>query len=127
MLQAINTTNIALVANQLVPLTQELRKGCNATLNSNTISLNDRGIYMVTVNADFTVTSAGNATLQLFNNGTAISGAKSTVTATDGETVTQSFTKLIQVNCPVATTNLTLTESVAGTLINASVVVTKIC
>ena len=127
MLQAINTTNIALVANQLVPLTQELRKGCNATLNSNTISLNDRGIYMVTVNADFTVTSAGDATLQLFNNGTAISGAKSTVTATDGGTVTQSFTKLIQVNCPVATTNLTLTESVAGTLINASVVVTKIC
>lgn len=127
MLQAINTTNVALVANQLVPLTQKLRKGCNATLSSNTIALNDKGIYMVSVNADFIATDAGDAVLQLFNNGVAIPEAKSTVTATAGGTVTQSFTTLVQVNCPITTTNLTLTESVAGTLINASVVVTRVC
>lgn len=127
MLQAINTTSTALTAGQLIPLTQKLRKGCNATLNSNTISLNDRGIYMVSVNADFTATAAGNTVLQLFNNGVAIPDAKSTVTATAGGTVTQSFSTLIQVTCPAIMPNLTLTESAAGTLINASVVVTKIC
>lgn len=127
MLQAINTTNTSLVANQLIPLTQKIRKGCTATLNSNTISLNAKGTFMITVNADFTVTEAGNTTLQLFNNGVAIPDAKSTVTATAGGTVTQSFTTLITVNCPALMPNLTLTESVAGTLVNASVVVTKIC
>lgn len=127
MLQAINTTNTSLVANQLIPLTQKIRKGCTATLNSNTISLNAKGTFMITVNADFTVTEAGNTTLQLFNNGVAIPDAKSTVTATAGGTVTQSFTTLISVNCPALMPNLTLTESVAGTLVNASVVVTKIC
>lgn len=127
MLQAINTTTTSLVANQLIPLTQKIRKGCTATLNSNTISLNAKGVYMVSVNADFTATEAGNTTLQLFNNGVAIPDAKSTVTATAGGTVTQSFTTLITVNCPALMPNLTLTESVAGTLVNASVVVTKIC
>lgn len=127
MLQAINTTNTSLVANQLIPLTQKIRKGCTATLNSNTISLNAKGTFMITVNADFTVIEAGNTTLQLFNNGVAIPDAKSTVTATAGGTVTQSFTTLISVNCPALMPNLTLTESVAGTLVNASVVVTKIC
>ena len=127
MLQAINTTNTSLVANQLIPLTQKIRKGCTATLNSNTISLNAKGVYMVSVNVDFTATEAGNTTLQLFNNGVAIPDAKSTVTATAGGTVTQSFTTLITVNSPALTPNSTFTESVAGTLVNASVVVTKIC
>lgn len=127
MLQAINTTSTTLTAEQLIPLTQKIRKGCTATLNSNTISLNCKGTYMVSVNADFTATAAGNTVLQLFNNGVAIPDAKSTVTATDGGTVTQSFTTLIQVTCPALTPNLTLTESADGTLVNASVVVTKVC
>ena len=127
MIQAINTTATALTAGQLVPITQKIRKGCTATLNSNTISLNSKGTYMVAVNADYTTTAAGDTTLQLLNNGVAIPDAKSTATGTAGGTVTQSFTTLIQVLCPALPVNLTLTESAAGTLVNASVVVTKVC
>lgn len=127
MIQAINTTNTALTAGQIIPLSQKVIKGCTATLNSNAISLNAKGTYMITVNADFIATGAGIATLQLFNNGVAIPDAKSAVTSTAGGTVTQSFTTIIQVPCPVLGNNLTLTESVAGTLTNASVIVTKLC
>lgn len=127
MLQAINTTTTALTAGQLIPLTQKIRKGCTAVLNSNTISLTSKGTYMVTVNADYTTTAAGNTTLQLLNNGVAIPDAKSTATGTAGGTVTQSFTTLVQVLCPAILPNLTLTESAAGTLVNVSVVVTKVC
>lgn len=127
MLQAINTTSTALTANQLIPLSQKLRKGCTATLEANNISLNSKGVYMVTVNVDFIATAAEVAVLQLFNNGVAIPDAKSSVTATAGGTVTQSFTTLIQVTCPAVQTNLTLTESIAGTLTNVSIVVTKLC
>ena len=127
MIQAINTTSTALTAGQIIPLTQKIRKGCTATLNSNAISLNAKGTYMVVVNADFTATAAGNAVLQLYDNGVAIPDAKSTATATAGGTVTQSFATLISVACPAIQNNLTLTESIAGTLINASIIVTKIC
>lgn len=127
MIQAINTTATALTAGQLIPLTQKIRKGCTATLTSNTVSLNAKGTYMVAVNADYTTTAAGDTTLQLLNNGGAIPDAKSTATGTVGGTVTQSFTTLIQVLCPALPINLTLTESAAGTLTNVSVVVTKVC
>lgn len=126
MLQAINTTSTSLTAGQLVPLTKKIQKGCTATLDSNTVSLNARGVYEVNVNVDYVVTDEGIATLQMYNNGVAIPDSKSSETATAGATIHQSFTTLIQNTCPAIKPNLTLTESVAGTTSNVSVVVTKL-
>ena len=118
------STNLELDANVNVPFNStSVVKGCTVTKPSaDTINLNKCGVYMVEVDA-----SAGTSTtLQLYKDGVAQPQAQSTG-------LNPSFTTLVQVSknntCCACSSPVTLQvrNTVAGTLTNANIVVTKVC
>lgn len=101
-----------------------VKKGCTVTPSGEaTFNLNKCGVYMVSVDA----TASASTTLQLYKDGVAQPQAQSTGT-------TPSFVTLVQVahnNCndcccssPVA---LQVRNTVAGTLTNVNICITKVC
>lgn len=88
-----------------------------------------RGLYLVTLNADVTPTSAGDIGLRLIRNGVAVPGAEATVTGATGDTYNVSFATLIRVlpSCCVINNNsmLQVQATAAGTITNASLSVVK--
>lgn len=94
LLGLINTSEQDVAVNGLVDLGISYRRFAsknNCCVNtfsftSNSITLNHRGIYKVTVTAVVSAPAAGDVTLQLEENGTLISGAFSTETITTADT-----------------------------------------
>ena len=116
--------NAAVTAGGAVPFNSvSIEKGCTAKLTSpSTIELNKCGVYMVAVDG----TAAASTTLQLSKDGTALPQAQSTGT-------TPSFVTLVQVptnnTCCACSSPVTLRvlNTVATTLTNVNVCVTKVC
>ena len=138
MLFTFSNTSQTLVTDQLLTFNNNtIQTGCTAThaAGSSSISLNKAGYYMVSFNADGVESgTAGNITIQLQGNGTAIAGAETTAeSATATDVVNLSFTTLVQV-CPnccgnQVNTPFTLTfanTGVGATFTNAAVTVTKV-
>ena len=124
MLQAYST-NVTVAANTSIPFNSvTVEKGCTTNLSSpTTIQLNKCGVYMVT--CDVSATTA--TTIQLRRDGVLLPQAQSTGNS-------PSFTALIQVqhdnckcNCCESPTILQVVNTVAGTLTDANIVVTKLC
>lgn len=115
--------NITAQANSPIPFNSTaLQKGCTVTKPSaDTFNLNKCGVYMVEVD----VSAAASTTIQLYKDGVAQAQAQSTGTS-------PSFTTLVQVphnnsNCPCASpTSIQIRNTVAGTLTDANIVITKI-
>lgn len=88
-----NSTNQTLLTNGLVDFGAVYRKFCKKDcgvktfdFTSNSVSLQKSGIYQVTITAIVSAPTAGDVTLQLYENGVAIPGAIATETITTATT-----------------------------------------
>ena len=137
MIDSYSNTSQAIAVDEAIPFAiNSICTGRTAThaAGSTTFSLNKPGFYYVTFNGTAAITdaTAGNITVQLFNNGKAVPGAitSSTSSATT-DIQSLSFSKLIQVHpscCAINnTTNLTFNNiGLAATFTNVNVVITKV-
>ncbi|AXF52117.1 MAG: spore surface glycoprotein [Podoviridae sp. ctcf755] len=94
-----NTASQTLLANGIVNLGAVYRKYCKKNcgigtfaFNGNSISLNRKGIYHLTLTAIVAGTVAGNVTLQLAENGVLVPGALATQTITTANTELRTLT-----------------------------------
>lgn len=137
MIQAF-TKNVVVAANTAIPLNNvSIRKGCSATTSgASAISLNKKGVYMVSVDAVATANVAGAIQLQLTNNGIAVPQAVTAETAANiTDTHALSFTTLVQVsrdncNCDCSSSSTVINvvnNGVPSTYAQFNIVVTKIC
>ena len=99
LLGAKNTTSQTVLTNGIVNLGAVYRKYCKKkcetntfTFNSTSVSLNQKGVYHLTLNANVSGSTAGNVTLQLFENGVAVPGAIATQTITTATTEVRNIT-----------------------------------
>ena len=117
------SVNIAVGANANIPFNSTvIQKGCTAVkVSADTINLNKCGVYMVECDCS----TATSTTIQLVKDGVLQPQAQSTG-------LTPSFTTLVQVDknnscCPCASpTVIQVRNTVAGTLTDANIVVTKV-
>ena len=117
------STNVTIGANETIPFNStSVIKGCTVTKPSaDTVNLNKCGVYMVAVDAS----ASASTTIQLYKDGVAQTQAQSTGTS-------PSFVTLVQVSedntcCPCSSpTSLQVRNTVAGTLLDANIVVTKV-
>lgn len=139
-----NTTSQDVVASGIVDLGSTYRRYCRKNecgvstfaLNGDAISLQQSGVYKVTVSATFTAPVAGDVTLQLYENGVAIPGALATETITTSTTEFRSVSFDIYVlvdsanilgNWSTLTKDLTVVNTgVASTITNIVVDVLKV-
>lgn len=103
MLQAYSS-NIDIAANAPIPFNNVVvDKGCAERLTAPaSIELNQRGVYLVKVNGFGTGGAAGDATIQLYVNGTPQPQAQSQFTVAAGDIYNFEFNTLLQVannNC----------------------------
>lgn len=101
-----------------------------------TLELNQRGIYMVSVDSYATLEGAGDFSIQLYRDGVALPQALNTTSVAAGEIGATSFSTLVTVpqsNCPCNCTSAPVTLQIANasevdiTDAHVNVVVTKIC
>lgn len=115
--------NVAVAANSNIPFNStSVQKGCTATRTAtDTFALNKCGVYMVAVDCSTTTST----TIQLYKDGVAQPQAQSTG-------LSPSFVTLVQVDknnscCPCASaTSIQIRNTVAGTLTDANIVITKV-
>lgn len=84
--------------------------------DGNNITLNQKGMYKVTVNANVSAPAAGNVTLQLAENGTNIISASATETITTATTEVRNMTidYIVLVDSTILLNNIsTLTKSLS--------------
>ena len=122
MLQAYSQ-NVTVTEMQPIPFNNlTIQKGCTAEqISPTTFALNRCGVYMIACNAS----SAATETIQLYKNGVALNEAVSTG-------VSPGFVSLVQVNhnnscraCDSPDTIQVIAET-AGTITDASIVITKV-
>ena len=122
MLSTVNTTSTALTAGATVPLgANVIRTNNDASLNGNAIEIQRAGTFEALAMIVFTATAAGEVTVQMMANGTAVPGATATVTATTGQTITLPVQATVQTRsaAPGARVPITWTINAAGTLVSA--------
>ena len=115
--------NVTVGANANIPFNStSLVKGCTVEkASADTFNLNKCGVYMVEVDCSTTTST----TIQLYKDGVAQAQAQSTG-------LSPSFTTLVQVshnnsNCPCSSpTVIQVRNTVAGTLTDANIVITKV-
>lgn len=94
------------------------------------IRLLSPGLYLVAFDGDFTITTTGAVTFQLFNNDEAISGAESTIQATAAVPQGVHFATLLEVKpscCMIDNTaNLQVRTNAIGTLVTGDINIVKI-
>ena len=118
------TTDQAILANGIIPLTTIQRKyGCATIPTSDGILLNRPGYYKVNASVTFTAPEAGVASIQLQKNGADVIGitASTTVTTATTEVRTLNINGIVKVDCSgsLATLNI-INTGVAITLDNAA-------
>lgn len=94
-----NTTAQTVLTNETINLGVNYRKYCKKTSeglptfvnNGNSITFNGSGFYKITATFVGTGTTAGNATIQMYENGTPIIGAISSSTITMASTEFRTF------------------------------------
>ena len=94
------------------------------------IRLLGKGLYLVMFDGDFTITTTGAVTFQLFNNDEAVSGAESTIQATAAVPQGVHFATLIEVkpSCPMIdnVANLQVRTNAIGTLVTGDINIVKL-
>lgn len=95
-----------------------------------TVYLKNEGLYLVAFDGDFTITTTGAVTFQLFNNGEAVYGAENTIQATAAVPQGVHFATLIEVkpSCPAIdnTASLQVQTNAIGTLVTGDITVLKV-
>ena len=130
------STNITVATDASVPFNNvTIEKGCTAKLDApGSIALNKSGIYMVSVDAAGTPTTAGVMSIQLSKDGVLQPQAQSAVTGTTTDVDNMSFVTLVQVKqdntcscCTSPTVVRVVNTGVPATYNIANICVTKIC
>lgn len=134
MLQAYTSVNQTVAENS--PISFNITKfstSCNASIaNSNAITLKKGGYYMITFNATGAPSSAGNASAQLYINGTQVADAiSSAYSGATTENASLGFSTIIQVrpSCAVINNNPTLQVINTGAetvFSSANIIITKL-
>lgn len=125
---AVNTNaGTAISASGTYPITRVVRRyGCDITSDGVGISCNGKGYYKVSAVASLVATGAGVITASLYENGVAVPGASSSVTAAAGDTVSLPIDAIVRVNCCGNPNMLTIVVSGASTTVNAGMSVFKL-
>ena len=125
---AVNTNaGTAIPAGGTYPITRVIRRyGCDITSDGVGISCNSKGYYKVDAVATLVATGAGVITASLYENGVAVPGASSSVTAAAGDTVALPIDAIVRVNCCGNPATLTIVVSGVGTSVNAEMSVFKL-
>ena len=129
MIELVNTTQISLTANQQIPVGGvTAQSNSSATLTNDSIQINRPGYYGVSGQFTVTGTAAGDVTVQLYANGSAIPGALATETLTEGGNATLNLSKVVKVLPSNSSSKVALTfkTSTACTLTNAVTEVQRI-
>lgn len=129
MIETINTTTTTLTAGQTIPLgSVTARTNANVSISNDSLQINRAGYYNVSGQFVVTGTSAGNITIQLYANGTAINGAYSTVTVAEGSTLTIDLDKIVKIlpSCNANKVDLTFKTLTTCTLANSIVNIQKV-
>lgn len=100
-LVAVNTTDQALTAGDIIALNTQEKTGCNICFNGGTspIRFNHTGVYLVSLSATMLGAVAGDVTIQLLNNGQPVLGAQATATMVVGDKNSLAFTTVIPALC----------------------------
>lgn len=118
------TTDQAILANGIIPLTTIQRKyGCATIPTSDGILLTRPGYYKINASVTFTAPVAGVASIQLQKNGADVIGitASTTVTTATTEVRTLNINGIVKVDCSGSLTTLNIINTgVAITLDNAA-------
>lgn len=125
LLYATNTNAQTLTANQSVNFGAPVRRyGRNINMLGGSVTVNGEGYYTVFANVTFEPIAAGTATLQIYENGIAIPGANETITVTANDNYSLSIPAAIRIKCCEEKV-ITASFNVAGSAVNASVLVEK--
>ena len=135
MISSYNITAQDVATNGILTFTTDrILTGCTVTRNGNTFQLNKPGYYYVTFNADATATDAlGTLSIELYNNGVAVPGAKAASTTTvAGNLDNYAFVTIVRVPpscCAVDNTGrLTIVNTgIPATVPNVNINITKLC
>ena len=134
-LDAYSSTTQTVAVNETIDFNNiSVDTGCSIayTAGSPTVTLRKPGLYYVSFTADMTPTGAGDITVSLFKNGTALPGATTTTTGVAATATRIVLSKVVQVlpSCPAINniTNLTFNNvGIAGAYNNVSLQVFKLC
>lgn len=129
-----NTASTAVAASAVVPFSvPPVRRYCQNVidLSGNAVTISDcyANYYLVTVNATFTAPAAGDVSLELLQNGNAVTGAKASATVTTASTETNSLSFQSIIRATAGKTNDFLTvknNGVAATFTNVAMTVSRL-
>ena len=136
MINSYNTSSQTIDVNGLVEFNgTNISTGCTVTQSGTTaFKLNKSGFYFVSFNANVaTSATAGDVTVQLNNNGTAVKGATATFNSSATTAIgTIAFSTIIQIRpscCAINNQgNLTLENTgISAIYSNANITITKLC
>lgn len=135
MVNSYTNTSVAVASNAAIPFTNNryvVGCGTSHTAGSPTVTLRKTGYYLVNFSGVLSAASTGLLSAQLYNNGTAIPGAASSVTldtAEDSKNI--SFSTIVRVlnscACVDNTANLTVVNTgLASTYTDAEITVVRL-
>lgn len=101
------------------------RYGCNLDLSNGNVIIKGAGYYDLDTNFSITPSSTGTLTIQLFKDGTPISGAKAVI-ATTGDAIAVSIPAIVRSTCECESTITAVFTGVATTVTNAAIDVIKL-
>lgn len=130
------STNIDVATNAAIPFNNvKIEKGCTSNLDApSTITLNKKGVYMVSVDGAATPSAAGVMSIQLSKDGVLQPQAQSAVTGATTDIDNMSFMTLVQVDrdnscncCSSPVVIQVINTGVPSNYTIANICVTKIC
>ena len=132
-LYVVNTTATTVATNGIIPFNTIVRRRNNTVnLNGNTVTITDcnSNYYLVTVSVTFTSATADTATLQLYYNGNAYTGATASTTVATATTEVKTLvtTAIVRSSCCNDADTITVVNTGTPTLTtsNVSMTVTSI-
>lgn len=127
-LYAANTTAQSIAAaGSIVNFGSAVRRyGCNLDISGGNVETKGCGYYDIDASVTFSAAAAGAATMQLYVDGVAITGAKAIITisaANASETV--NIPVITRATCDCTSTVTVIISGLAGTVTNAAIVARK--
>lgn len=129
--------NITVPSNSSIPFNNSFKKGCSIVQSgAASFQINRRGLYLISFDASaFTSAAAGNITIQMYKDGVPDPGGLTQAASTAAADIEAlSFTTHVQVacdnncDCGVAPVTIQIRNiGVPATLVQANIVITKLC
>lgn len=125
-LYSANTNSQTVAINGIINFGTIIRRyGCNCNLSGGNAVISGTGYYNIDTAFTFTASDAGTAVITLFNDGVAIPGATVSFTTAANSIYAVSIPAIIRQMCCCNSTITAIVTGVAGTVNNASILVSK--